>query len=66
MKVFIYVLMALTLGLTVFNLSQVDYNNAPMEGNSGVALICSLLSLCALFILLIFNTAKRIDEKTRN
>nr|WP_322623167.1 hypothetical protein [uncultured Flavobacterium sp.] len=64
MKVFIYVLMGLTLALTVFNLTQVDYNNA-LEGNSFIALVCSLLSLCALFILLIFNSAKQLDNKIR-
>ena len=64
MKKFIYVLIALTFGLTIFNLTQVDYSN-PLEGNSAVALICAVATLCALFILLIFNSAKAIDEKTR-
>ncbi|MFP5439314.1 MAG: hypothetical protein ACLGH8_16155 [Bacteroidia bacterium] len=61
---FIYILMGLTLALTVFNLTQVDYNNA-LEGNSFIALVCSLLSLCALIILLIFNSAKQLDNKIR-
>ena len=61
---FIYILMSLTLALTVFNLTQVDYNNA-LEGNSFIALVCSLLSLCALIILLIFNSAKQLDNKIR-
>jgi hypothetical protein len=64
MKMFIYILMSLTLALTVFNLTQVDYNNA-LEGNSFIALVCSLLSLCALIILLIFNSAKQLDNKIR-
>lgn len=64
MKMFIYILMGLTLALTVFNLTQVDYNNA-LEGNSFIALVCSLLSLCALIILLIFNSAKQLDNKIR-
>jgi hypothetical protein len=64
MKMFIYILMGLTLALTVFNLTQVDYSNA-LEGNSFIALVCSLLSLCALIILLIFNSAKQLDNKIR-
>ncbi|MFP9098764.1 hypothetical protein ACLI09_06905 [Flavobacterium sp. RHBU_24] len=64
MKKFIYILIALTFGITVFNVTQVDFSN-PLEGNSMVALICTAATLCALFILLIFNSAKAIDDKTR-
>lgn len=64
MKVFIYILMGLTVALTIFNLTQVNYSNL-FEKNSAVALICSVLSLCGLLILLIFNSAKKIDQKTR-
>lgn len=64
MKKFIYFLIALTFGLTIFNITQVDFSH-PFEGNSVVALICAAATLCALFILLIFNTAKAIEEKTQ-
>lgn len=65
MKKFIYVLMALTLGLSIFNITQIDFSN-PLQGNSMVAIICTVATLCALFILLIFNSAKAIDDKIRN
>lgn len=64
MKKFIYILIALTAGLAIFNATQLDFNHL-MEGNSVVALICTLAALCALCILLIFNTARTIDQKTR-
>lgn len=64
MKIFIYVLMALTLGLIIFNLTQLDFDNI-MEGQSAVALICTVAAMCALCILLIFNTAKTLDEKIK-
>lgn len=64
MKVFIYILMGLTAALAVFNLTQVNFEN-PLEKNSAVALICSLLSVCGLLMLLIFNSAKKIDQKIR-
>ncbi|WP_116790450.1 hypothetical protein [Flavobacterium psychrotrophum] len=64
MKVFIYILIALTSLLAIFNATQLDFDNLT-EGNSVVALICTLAALCALCILLIFNTAKSIEQKTR-
>jgi len=64
MKTFIYIMIALTAGLVIFNITQLDFNNL-MEGNSVVALICTLAALCALCILLIFKTARSIDQKTR-
>lgn len=64
MKTFIYIMIALTAVLAIFNASQLDFDNL-LEGNSVVALICTLAALCALCILLIFNTARTIDQKTR-
>jgi hypothetical protein len=65
MKTFIYILIVLALGLTVFNVTQLDFSNL-LEGNSVVALIGIIASLCAICILLIFKSAQSIDEKTRN
>ena len=65
MKVFIYTLIAIALGLIVFNVTLLDFDNL-LEGNSLVALIGIIASLCAVCILLIFKVAKNIDEKTRN
>lgn len=65
MKVFIYTLIAIALGLIIFNATQLDFDNL-LEGNSLVALIGIIASLCAVCILLIFRLAKNIEEKTKN
>jgi len=63
MKISIYVLMALALGIVIFNITQLDYNHL-FEGNSIIGLIGIAASLCALLILAIFRSARLIDEKT--
>jgi len=63
MKIFIYTLMVLALAVVVFNITQLDFGNL-FQGNSIIALIGIVASLCALCILLIFRSAKMIDEKT--
>lgn len=64
MKIFIYTLMGLALALIIFNITLLDFNNL-FEGNSFVALIGIVLSLCAVCVLLIFKISKNIEEKTR-
>lgn len=64
MKIFISILIFLALGLVIFNATQLDFENLT-EGNSVVALIGIVASLCALCILLIFRTSKSIEEKTK-
>ncbi|MFL9844617.1 hypothetical protein [Flavobacterium rhizosphaerae] len=63
MKIFIYILMGLALTLIVFNAIQMDFSNIS-SSNNVISLICIAASLCALCILLILNTAKKINEKT--
>jgi hypothetical protein len=63
MKIATYILMALALGIIIFNITQLDYNNL-FEGNSIIGLIGIVASLCALLILAIFRSAKLIEEKT--
>lgn len=65
MKFFIYTLIAIALGLIIFNITLLDFDNL-LTGNSFVALIGIIASLCAVCILLIFKIAKNIDERTRN
>ncbi len=65
MKFFIYTLMAIALALIIFNITLLDFNNL-LEGNSLIALIGIIASLCAVCILIIFKVAKSIDEKTGN
>jgi hypothetical protein len=63
MKIATYILMALALGIIIFNITQLDYNNL-FEGNSIIGLIGIVASLCALLILAIFRSARLIEEKT--
>lgn len=65
MKIFIYTLLAIAFGLIIFNITLLDFDNL-FEGNSLIALIGIVASLCAVCILLIFRVAKSIDEKTGN
>lgn len=65
MKFFIYTLIAIAVGLIIFNITLLDFNNL-LKGNSLVALIGIVASLCAVCILIIFKLAKNIEEKTRN
>lgn len=65
MKIFIYSLIAIALALIIFNITLLDFENL-FEGDSAVALIGIVASLCAVCILLIFKIAKNIEEKTRN
>lgn len=65
MKIFIYTLIAIAFGLIIFNITLLDFDHL-LEGNSLVALIGIVASLCAVCILIIFRLAKNIEEKTRN
>ncbi len=65
MKIFTYILIILAVGLIVFNITLLDFKNIT-EGNSMVALIGIVASICAILILLIFRMSKSIVEKTKN
>ncbi|MBE98518.1 hypothetical protein [Flavobacterium coralii] len=65
MKYFIYTLIAIAMGLIIFNITLLDFSN-PFQGNSLIALIGIIASLCAVCILIIFRMAKSIEEKTRS
>ena len=65
MKNFTYILIFIAVGLIVFNITLLDFKNL-MEGNSLVALIGIVASICAVLILLIFRMSKAIVEKTKN
>ncbi len=62
MKLFTYILVALALGLIIFNITLLDFENL-FEGESLVALIGIAASFCAVFILLIFRMSKLLEEK---
>ncbi|MFI0491944.1 hypothetical protein [Flavobacterium sp.] len=62
MKIFTSILVALALGLILFNITLVDFKH-PFEGNSMIAFIGIAASICAVLILLIFKMSKNIAEK---
>lgn len=56
------ILIALAIGLIAYNVTLVDYKN-PLEGDSIIALIGILAALCAIVLILIFLTSKKIQKK---
>ena len=61
-KTFTVVLIVLAIILIAYNVTLVDFNN-PLEGNSVIALIGIFAALCAILLLLIFLTSKKIQKK---
>jgi len=65
MRIFTLILMVLALGLMIFNLTQVNWSS-PFEENSIVAVITSLALACAVLLLLILRTSKKIEATLKN
>ena len=65
MKIFTYILIVLAIGLIIFNITLLDFNHLT-DGNSMVALIGIVASICAVLILLIFKMSKSIVDKMQN
>ena len=61
-KTFTVVLIVFALALIAYNVTMVDFNN-PLQGDSTIALIGIVASLCAIILLLIFMTSKKIKDK---
>ncbi len=64
MKYLAYTIIAIALGLGIFNATQINLS-APFKGQSIVALITIMASLCAIVLMLILLTSKRIEEKIK-
>lgn len=56
------ILLLLAIALIGYNVTYIDFNN-PFEGNSLIALIGILAALCAIVLLLIFLTSRKIQKK---
>lgn len=65
MKIFTTILIILAVGLMVFNITLLDFQN-PFEGDSLIALVGIAAAFCAVLILLIFKMSKKIEEKLKN
>ena len=58
------VLLFLTILLVVFNLTQLNIYNL-LDDDNKIALICFILSLCALLLILILMVSKKIKDKNK-
>ncbi|MEM9648626.1 MAG: hypothetical protein AAF969_09100 [Bacteroidota bacterium] len=63
-KTFTIILILVALGLIAYNITLVDFSN-PFQGDSTIALIGVVAPLCAIVLLLIFATSKKIDKKLK-
>ncbi|TXN37461.1 hypothetical protein FVB32_04015 [Flagellimonas hymeniacidonis] len=63
-RTFVIILILLALALIAYNITLVDFKN-PFQGDSTIALIGIVASLCAVVLLLIFTTSKKIDKKLK-
>mgnify|MGYP000636867553 CR=1 FL=1 len=61
-KILFYILIVIAIALIGYNATQIDLE-APMIGQSGVALICIAAALCAIVLLAILLVSKKIKEK---
>lgn len=59
------ILIIAALALIAYNVTLVDFSN-PFEGNSIIAIIGIMASLCAVVLILIYITSKKIQKKIDN
>jgi uncharacterized protein YacL len=64
MKYFSITIIIIATVLGFFNVSKID-TQAPFEGESIIALITLLASLCAIILMWILLVSKRIEEKVK-
>lgn len=61
-KILLTVLLVVALGLIGYNATKIDPQE-PLAGDSLIALIGIAAALCAVVLLLIYNTSKNIQKK---
>lgn len=64
MKVFIYIIMVLAVVLLGYNVTKINWD-APLNGDSTVALIGVLACACAVLLLVILLISKKIASKSK-
>ena len=64
MKILIYVLMALAVGIIVYNLTKLDSSHM-LQGDSSIAVFGILSGLCAIIVLVILLISRKIAAKTK-
>ncbi len=61
-KTLIPILLILGVAMIAYNVTLVDFEN-PFEGNSIIALIGIVASLCAIVLMLIYIASKKVQKK---
>jgi uncharacterized integral membrane protein len=61
-RTLIIILLILGVILIAYNVTLVNFEN-PLEGNSTIALIGILASLCAIVLILLYVTSKKVQKK---
>ena len=64
MKIFTYIIIALSVITIIFNATKISLEK-PFEGESTIALIGIIASFCAIVIVSLFMVAKKIVEQTK-
>ncbi|MGB6267623.1 MAG: hypothetical protein WBF67_01320 [Olleya sp.] len=64
MKIFTYIITIIAIGLILYNARMLDFN-ALFKGESIVAVITIVASLCAILLLQILRISKKIEAKTK-
>ena len=62
-KTLMIILMVLAIVLISYNVTLVNFDNL-LEGNSAIALIGIVASLCAIVLLMIFIASKKIQDNS--
>lgn len=62
MKIVTYIIMTLAAASIIFNATKLDFSNI-FQGDSQIALISILASLCVLILMLIMRISYKIKEK---
>lgn len=64
MKIFIYTLIAIAVGIIVYNISKLNSEHL-LQGDSSIAVFGILSGLCAILALSILLISKKIAAKTK-
>jgi hypothetical protein len=64
MKIFSYIIIALSIITIIFNATKIDFEK-PFEGESTIAIIGIIASFCAILVVTLFRVAKKVVEQTK-
>jgi|TARA_B110000495_G_scaffold203110_1_gene225494 hypothetical protein len=64
MKNFEKIVLFLTISIIAFNLTQINIFNL-LENENKIAVICFILSMCALILILLIRVSKKIKDMNK-